>query len=512
MLGASSCNGHAGFLESFHADGDEVPDGAGPQRAVDAPLAGDAKPASVNSLRMAGGRAVGNGGGFRGQPLQKLAGGGLMVATAAMPPQGQHAVELPHRGRLVEEVERRRGDHGVRDSSSNGSHWRPLLTSFTLADQTWLFQHAVGHVHPNTLIGMRAPAMRDARMPVPQAMCRRCAGRRGPTRNRAPRPGPAGRPTVAGRADRRAGRHAPEPRHGRVELPTRCGQPLFLPADVLSRRYAPADDRRERCALPDGSVWFGRAHPGEVAVYSTTGSRSMASAAAICAAAVLITGPAHPPATPDRPARNAAGGAGRHRQSARRIKLLSIKVVNNDLFNGTDIFGDYAWQPFQGWCRSSSTRPAIVSQLGYNGGARYLPAESADALIGAGYILSGRGEPAGRDHHGHAAGVGRPVRRRRSPPSRTRPWLPIGPPAPSRSTPDGRPRRRGHNGTNTLRVVARHPERTPRDGLRVGGGGGRCRGHDREDRRGGGPVPRGLQRCGTRWWTGCWALSDPTDC
>lgn len=125
-------------------------------------------------------------------------------------------------------------------------------------------------------------------------------------------------------------------------------------------------------------------------MYSTTGSRSMAGAAAICAAAVLITGPAHPPASarPDRPATLPVALAGI--DSPLSELLLSIKVVNNDLFNGTDIFGDYAWQPFQGVVpQFIYTALPIVSQLGYNG-ARYL-GESADALIGAGYILSEAG-------------------------------------------------------------------------------------------------------------------------
>ncbi len=66
--------------------------------------------------------------------------------------------------------------------------------------------------------------------------------------------------------------------------------------------------------------------------------------------------------------------------------LATVAYVNNDLWNGSDIFGDFQWEPYQGLVPETIfTALPIVSQLGYNGSA-YIGG-AVDALITSAQIL-----------------------------------------------------------------------------------------------------------------------------
>ena len=66
--------------------------------------------------------------------------------------------------------------------------------------------------------------------------------------------------------------------------------------------------------------------------------------------------------------------------------LSTISYINNDIFNGTDVFGDFEWEPYQGLIPETIyTALPIVSQLGYNGSA-YIGG-TLDALTTSAYIL-----------------------------------------------------------------------------------------------------------------------------
>ena len=66
--------------------------------------------------------------------------------------------------------------------------------------------------------------------------------------------------------------------------------------------------------------------------------------------------------------------------------LSTISYINNDIFNGTDIFGDYQWQPYQGALPEFIyTALPVVSQLGFNGSA-YIGG-TIDALTTSAVIL-----------------------------------------------------------------------------------------------------------------------------
>lgn len=66
--------------------------------------------------------------------------------------------------------------------------------------------------------------------------------------------------------------------------------------------------------------------------------------------------------------------------------LSTISYVNNDLFNGSDVFGDFEWEPYQGAIPEFIyTALPLVTQLGYNGSA-YIGG-TIDALTTSAYIL-----------------------------------------------------------------------------------------------------------------------------
>lgn len=67
--------------------------------------------------------------------------------------------------------------------------------------------------------------------------------------------------------------------------------------------------------------------------------------------------------------------------------LLTLGAVNNNIFNGADLYGDFEWEPYQGLVPEFIyTALPIISQLGFNGGA-YIGG-SIDALGTSAYILS----------------------------------------------------------------------------------------------------------------------------
>ncbi len=69
-------------------------------------------------------------------------------------------------------------------------------------------------------------------------------------------------------------------------------------------------------------------------------------------------------------------------------ELISTAVlINNDIFNGTDVFGDYQWEPYQGALPEFIyTALPIISQMGYNGAADI--GGTVDAVGTSAYILS----------------------------------------------------------------------------------------------------------------------------
>lgn len=120
---------------------------------------------------------------------------------------------------------------------------------------------------------------------------------------------------------------------------------------------------------------------------ASTGTRLLGAASAASLAAAIVTLPAAPTPAVRLPATASPSVALAGVDSPLSELLLSIVVINNDLFNAQDVFGDYPWQPFQGAVpQSIYTALPVISQLGYNG-ARYLGG-SVDALTTSAYILS----------------------------------------------------------------------------------------------------------------------------
>lgn len=67
--------------------------------------------------------------------------------------------------------------------------------------------------------------------------------------------------------------------------------------------------------------------------------------------------------------------------------LATVSVVNNDIFNGADLYGDYEWLPYQGLIpQFVYDALPILSQLVYNGSA-YVGG-TVDALTVSGTIIS----------------------------------------------------------------------------------------------------------------------------
>lgn len=65
---------------------------------------------------------------------------------------------------------------------------------------------------------------------------------------------------------------------------------------------------------------------------------------------------------------------------------LTVGLISNDLFNGSDLFDDYAWEPYQGLLPEFIfTALPIISQLGFNG-SFYL-GTAVDALTTAVFYL-----------------------------------------------------------------------------------------------------------------------------
>lgn len=66
--------------------------------------------------------------------------------------------------------------------------------------------------------------------------------------------------------------------------------------------------------------------------------------------------------------------------------LSTISYVNNDIWNGSDVFGDYEWEPYQGLVPEFIyTALPVVAQLGFNGSA-YIGG-TVDALTTSAFIL-----------------------------------------------------------------------------------------------------------------------------
>ena len=66
--------------------------------------------------------------------------------------------------------------------------------------------------------------------------------------------------------------------------------------------------------------------------------------------------------------------------------LSTISYINNDIFNGADIFGDFEWEPYQGVVPETIyTALPIIAQLGFNGSA-YIGG-TVDAVTTSAYIL-----------------------------------------------------------------------------------------------------------------------------
>lgn len=66
--------------------------------------------------------------------------------------------------------------------------------------------------------------------------------------------------------------------------------------------------------------------------------------------------------------------------------LSTISYVNNDIWNGADVFGDYEWEPYQGLVPEVIyTALPVIAQLGFNGSA-YIGG-TVDALTTSAFIL-----------------------------------------------------------------------------------------------------------------------------
>ena len=205
---------------------------------------------------------------------------------------------------------------------------------------------------------------------------------------------------------------------------------------------------------------------------------------------------------PTRPARNAAGGTGQHRQSARRIAAVD-QGNNNDLFSRTDIFRRPCGSRFGPWCRGSSARrlPSDQPTLDYK--RRAIPRQNrpdAPQSVPATSSASAGGTRRAQIITGHAAVVlaGRVAADAVTTLHERDRGEPIRPfPGQHRAlTPDRAVlRRRGQRNTANASRASR--PRIPSGLLEYRPGSAaavaRCRGHDREDRRGG-PVPRGFRR------------------
>lgn len=66
--------------------------------------------------------------------------------------------------------------------------------------------------------------------------------------------------------------------------------------------------------------------------------------------------------------------------------LSTISIINNDIFNGSDVFGDFQWEPYQGVVPETIyTALPIIAQLGFNGSA-YIGG-TVDAVTTSAFIL-----------------------------------------------------------------------------------------------------------------------------
>ena len=101
-------------------------------------------------------RIVGGVGRIRAQSAQRFRQRRTDGGHGRQAPGNQHPEELPQRGRLIEEMERRGADHRVQGTVGEGQLFsRPLAPADRRRTGLGLLEHSIGHIHPVDLVGVQ---------------------------------------------------------------------------------------------------------------------------------------------------------------------------------------------------------------------------------------------------------------------------------------------------------------------------------------------------------------------